>query len=192
MGEGEAPFPAQGHPPSDAMDSGAEQSARILQAVYPALVRTAKALGQPGEEIDLLHDSLVEVLARYPHFEGLLNPLAYTRVVLTRRVFAKRARAKRESLLAEKLAGRLEGSDSESDLAQADNRMALAQALKSLGGRQRACIYLRYIAGLDDSETSALLGCSRGTVRSQVARGLRRLRIQSPDLLSAEEKETSS
>jgi RNA polymerase sigma factor (sigma-70 family) len=54
-------------------------------------------------------------------------------------------------------------------------RVILA-ALERLPKRQRACVYLRYVEGLDDGQISRVLSCRPVTVRSQIARALRRLR----------------
>jgi RNA polymerase sigma-70 factor (sigma-E family) len=48
--------------------------------------------------------------------------------------------------------------------------------LATLPARMRAAVVLRYIEGLSVAETAAALRCSEGTVKSQSARGLERLR----------------
>jgi RNA polymerase sigma factor (sigma-70 family) len=58
----------------------------------------------------------------------------------------------------------------------ADEGLALWQAIRSLPPRQRACIVLRYYEDLDDGEIAQLLGCRQGTVRSQIARAITKLR----------------
>ena len=55
-------------------------------------------------------------------------------------------------------------------------RAGLFQALLTLPLRQRATIVLRYLEGLSERETAALLGCSEGTVKSQSSRGLTTLK----------------
>jgi DNA-directed RNA polymerase specialized sigma24 family protein len=42
--------------------------------------------------------------------------------------------------------------------------------------RQRACVYLRFIEGLDDRQISRVLGCRPVTVRTQAMRALKRPR----------------
>ena len=55
-------------------------------------------------------------------------------------------------------------------------RLSTRDALTALGRRQRACLHLRYVEGLDTREIAAVLGCGESTVRSQTARGLSRMR----------------
>jgi RNA polymerase sigma-70 factor (sigma-E family) len=56
------------------------------------------------------------------------------------------------------------------------NRDYLLRALAALPPRQRAVLVLRYFDDLSEGETAQMLGCSLGTVKSQAARGLARLR----------------
>ncbi|MGH2829786.1 MAG: sigma factor-like helix-turn-helix DNA-binding protein [Actinomycetota bacterium] len=44
--------------------------------------------------------------------------------------------------------------------------------------RQRAALVLRFWSDVSDEEIADTLGCTRGTVRSLVSRGLAALRIQ--------------
>lgn len=67
----------------------------------------------------------------------------------------------------------------------AADRDEVWQALRRLPPRQRQAIVLRYYEDLTEAETAAALGCAVGTVKSQVARGLRRLEV----LLGAEAHE---
>ncbi len=49
-------------------------------------------------------------------------------------------------------------------------------ALKQLPPRMRAAVVFRFFDGLDVAETAHALGCAEGTVKSQTARALDRLR----------------
>jgi len=48
--------------------------------------------------------------------------------------------------------------------------------LRTLPERQRAAVVLRYYEDLTEAQTAELLGCTVGTVKSQTARGLAKLR----------------
>jgi len=56
-------------------------------------------------------------------------------------------------------------------------REAMVQRLARLPRRQRAAVVLRFYEGLPDTEIADILGCSEGTVRSHVSRGLAALRL---------------
>ena len=56
-------------------------------------------------------------------------------------------------------------------------RAGLLEALPALPLRQRATVILRYLEGMSERETAAVLGCSEGTVKSQSARALGTLRV---------------
>jgi RNA polymerase sigma-70 factor (sigma-E family) len=64
-------------------------------------------------------------------------------------------------------------------------RHDVATALAALSKGQRAVIVLRYFEDLTEAQTAEVLGCSRGTVKSQASRALAALR-SSPALASDE------
>jgi RNA polymerase sigma-70 factor (sigma-E family) len=55
------------------------------------------------------------------------------------------------------------------------NRADLLRALLTLPVRQRATVVLRYLEGMSERETAAVMRCSEGTVKSQTARALNTL-----------------
>ena len=55
------------------------------------------------------------------------------------------------------------------------NRTDLLRALLTLPARQRATVVLRYLEGMSERETAAVMRCSEGTVKSQTARALNAL-----------------
>ncbi|WP_233507875.1 sigma-70 family RNA polymerase sigma factor [Spongiactinospora gelatinilytica] len=60
--------------------------------------------------------------------------------------------------------------------ADLDLREVMLNELRRLPARMRAVLVLRYWEDLSEAETAAMLGCSAGTVKSQAARGLGRIR----------------
>jgi RNA polymerase sigma-70 factor (sigma-E family) len=68
------------------------------------------------------------------------------------------------------------------EYARVDSRDQLVRALQALPMRMRTVVVLRYFHNLSDAEIAADLGISRGAVRSQLSRGMDRLRSQFPAL----------
>jgi RNA polymerase sigma-70 factor (sigma-E family) len=58
-----------------------------------------------------------------------------------------------------------------------DERDQLRRALTRLSPGERRAVVLRHVEDLPEAEVARLLGCSVGTVKSQCARGLAKLRV---------------
>ncbi len=65
----------------------------------------------------------------------------------------------------------------------AETRLVVLQALARLTPAQRRVVVLRHFDDLTERETAAVLGVSIGTVKSQNAAALARLRTGAPELL---------
>jgi RNA polymerase sigma factor (sigma-70 family) len=144
----------------------------VLQRIYPPLLAMAGSLVGSSQAEDLVQNALVQVLARYPRFAGLRSPLAYSKTVLARLAYRTRRRPElpREGL---DLLSEDSGRSFTDDVVL---RAVILAALDQLPRGQRACVYLRFIEGLDDRQISQVLGCRPVTVRTQTARALRSLR----------------
>lgn len=151
---------------------GADAGARFTEFVGsrgPALQRTAYLLCGDWELAeDLLQTSLARV---YPRFDRLENPEAYVRRILVntwsswwrRKWRGEAATAAVPDSAYEPWAG-------------IDSREVLRVALNRLPRRQRAVVVLRYYEDLSEAEVARLLDVSVGTVKSQTAKALRKLR----------------
>jgi RNA polymerase sigma-70 factor (sigma-E family) len=63
-----------------------------------------------------------------------------------------------------------------SEYGTVDDRDLLLRALATLPRRTRATLVLRYFEDLPEAEIAQIMGCSVGTVKSHVSRGLAKLR----------------
>jgi RNA polymerase sigma factor (sigma-70 family) len=66
--------------------------------------------------------------------------------------------------------------------------LAVRRALLELAPRQRAVLVLRYFQDLDVASCARILDCTEGTVKSQTAKALKRLK----DLMSEEEADPAT
>ena len=120
---------------------------------------------------DLVQDAFVRLTGRFVHVRdpGGLHAYLRTTVVNLARSHHRRKAVERRS------AERQREHEHTVPPFDPGDRDVLRQALLSLPLRQRTAIVLRYYEDLDVATTSAVMGCSTGTVKSLVSRGLDRL-----------------
>ncbi|WP_433834260.1 SigE family RNA polymerase sigma factor [Actinoplanes sp. CA-015351] len=160
------------------MSNEAEFTAFVVDRA-PALVRVAYALtGDQQTAEDLVQSALAKAFARWSRISG--DPEPYVRrIIYNDRVSGWRRQGRRPELLMAELpeAGPAYRHDQDTAL-----RLTLRQALLSLPPRQRAVLVLRYLEDRSVEQTAEVLGCRPGTVASQAARALKKLRELVPEL----------
>jgi len=97
----------------------------------------------------------------------------YARRIVVRAVIDERRRA---WFRRERVSGEVPEAARPDDNAATADRLVVLRALSEMPARQRATIVLRYWEDLSIEETADILSCPPGTVKSQTARGLQRLR----------------
>lgn len=140
-----------------------------------ALLRTAYLLtGDLHRAEDLVQEALVKISLRWERLRHG-NPGAYARTVIARDNISwwRRSREYPSELTREDHAVT---SDPESAL-------VVRKALARLTPSQRAVLVLRHLDDLSEQETAEALRVSVGTVKSQNAAALARLRTGAPELL---------
>lgn len=153
----------------------------FVVARSPALLRTAWML---TGDATLAEDLLQTALARtWPHWERVRSgqPEAYVRTVMLRTNASWRTRLWRREVptsdlaaaAASSRAGAHPGLDLEGPV---EDRVLLASALARLPVRQRQAVVLRFFDDLSVESVGEIMGCSTGTVKSQTAKGLVKLR----------------
>src|SRR5258706_15678061 len=120
---------------------------------------------------DLVQTALAKVADRWTRIAGQGDPTPYVRKVMLHTAIPWR---RRRSSGETPVASMPDSPDSTAALADEDER--LRRALREVPPRQRAALVLRFYEDLSEAETAAALGCSVGTVKSQTAKGLARLR----------------
>jgi RNA polymerase sigma-70 factor (sigma-E family) len=95
---------------------------------------------------------------------------AYARRILVNGFLSRVRNSRREDIVAEL------PDIAMSTGAESDPDIDLGPALASLPPSQRALVVLRYLQDMSVADAAALLGVSEGTVKSQTARGVAKLR----------------
>lgn len=155
------------------MDDGPEGFAEYVAARQSALLRSAWLLsGDWAHAEDLVQSALVRML---PHWSRVRDddPDGYAYRILLNCYLSwwRRVRPREpESRELPELPVHDEG------FVTVALRDELAQLLAKLPRRQRAVVVLRYYHGYSEAETAVLLGCAIGTVKSQAAKALAKLR----------------
>ncbi|GIH14993.1 DNA-directed RNA polymerase sigma-70 factor [Rugosimonospora africana] len=145
-----------------------EEFARVRAA---GLLRYGFVLtGNEHDAADLVQEALVRLGVRWARVRRQDDPVGYVRTTMAR-LYVSWWRRRRRELLVGEVPDRPRSDDP-----VLDDRSGLWPALLRLPPRQRAVLVLRYYEVCDDEEIASVLGISRGTVRSQAARGLARLR----------------
>lgn len=148
----------------------------FVHARSGSLLRTALLLtGQNRAEAeDLLQLALERAYRHWPRVCESGEPERYVRKILANASADRWRRLVRRPERA--LQASHEGISARDEAAEVADRDFLLRALAGLPPRQRAVLVLRYFDDLPEAEIAETLGCSLGTVKSQVARALARLR----------------
>lgn len=144
----------------------------FVEVAWRRHLRLAMLLaGDPLRAEELLQDSLVKLYERWRRMKSPDEAHAYLRRILTNNQISGWRRRRREQLVAEvpDRAYDAIGVHPDADL--------LRRALRALPPRQRAVVVLRHYEDLPEREIARILGCTVGTVKSQNARALDRLRL---------------
>ncbi|MER5642550.1 SigE family RNA polymerase sigma factor [Kitasatospora sp. NPDC002227] len=142
----------------------------FVEAAWHRHLRTATLLtGDRYRAEELLQDCLVKLYVRW-HRATTDDPHAYLRRMLVNGQVSWWRRRRRELLTGEP------PEAAEHPTGPYDGLDELHQALRALPDRQRAVVVLRHFEDLSEKDTATALGCSVGTVKSQNARALARLR----------------
>lgn len=146
-----------------------EFSEFVAAQTRPLLGLAHALTADPHDAWDLTQETLARMGERWGR-SRFDEPAAYARTVMTRLNIDRVRRLRRELPLLgpreeqspPEVAGELDGW--------------LVEALATLSPRQRTALALRYVEDLDVRGIADRMGCSEGTVKSQLSRGTERLR----------------
>ncbi|WP_440065224.1 SigE family RNA polymerase sigma factor [Streptosporangium sp. OZ121] len=142
---------------------------------YERLRHTAHLLtGNRATAEDLVQTALAKAWVAWRRIEGDPDPYVHRIIVNTHASWWRRKW--RDEVPAEHLPERADPRDF---TAEVGSRQMLREAIGGLSGRQRAVIVLHYFEELTLAQCADVLGCSLGTVKTQLGRALKRLRVHS-------------
>ena len=157
----------------------------FFRATWPRLFRTAYAVaGDAASAEDALQAAFAKAYSSWRRISRTDHPEAYVRRMVVNEVLGTRRRAwwqrERPHESAEP-----PGSVTSPEGGVVD-RDAVWTAVLALPPRQRAVIVLRYYEDLSEEQIADVLGCSRGTVKSQASAALANLRRSADHLAIGE------
>jgi RNA polymerase sigma-70 factor (sigma-E family) len=145
----------------------------FVTAQRTALLRMARLLtaGEEASAEDLVQTTLTRLYVHWPRVRRAGNPVGYARTSLTHAFVDEQRRAYKRRETPTDTIQEPTVHEQDHDLPQ-----TVLAALRTLAPRQRAVVVLRHFLDLDVAQTARILGCTTGTVKSQNAKALDRLR----------------
>ena len=147
--------------------------ADLVEARSTSLLRLAYAVvGDYQLAQDLLQEALVKVYVAWPRLRDGSAAEAYVRRTIVTTAISWRRRPSFHEHPVEIVPDGGHGDESD----RLATHGVLWQQVRGLPPRQRTALVLRYYEDLSEAETAELMGCSVGTVKSQVSTALDKLR----------------
>lgn len=122
---------------------------------------------------DLVQTTLTKLYLAWPRIRKDRGPDAYAHRILANVAIDESRRPWRREVSTDDIGDRVDAATTTSG---SDSRLDLAGALAALPKAQRITVVLRFWVDASVAETADTMGCSPGTVKSQTARALIRLR----------------
>jgi RNA polymerase sigma-70 factor (sigma-E family) len=157
--------------PSKTLSRADQAYAAFVEAAWQRHLRLALLLtGDRWQAEELLQDSLVRIYERWRRLSRTDDLHACLRKVLVNNHTSLWRRRRRENLVGEVPDRPWSDGDVSAEA------LMVRDALRSLPPKQRAVVVLRHYEDLPEREIARLLGCSPGTVKSQHAKAMAKLR----------------
>lgn len=170
-----APLPAWSRPATASVTGGAasrdDAVAALFDAHYAGLCRLATLLlDDRGQAEEAVQEAFTRTFAAWRRLRRPERAAAYLRAAVVNQC---RSRGRRR---ASELRGNRRAWADVPDAApsrgieRAGDVLAAREAVRALPPRQREVVVLRYYADLSEADVAAALGCSTGTVKSQLSK----------------------
>lgn len=155
----------------------AARSGALQQAAY-------LMVGDRGLAQDLVQEALTKTYVAWPRLRDPSNAEAYTRKAIATTAIGW---YRRKSWSAERATEEMPETPGPDHADRVALQRQLLAALMELGPRQRTAIVLRFYQDLSEAQTAEAMDCAVGTVKSQVAAGLKKLRTLMGDELDLDD-----
>ena len=144
---------------------------RLFDENYNSLHRLAFALiGEATAAEEIAQEAFVRLYASWHRLDRIEHPSSFLRQIVL-----NLCRSRGRRIAVSKRLDPLLRSPSSVHQPDVALRMDVWAAIQSLPTRQRACAVLRYLEDLSEPEIGELLGCSKGTVKSQLHKARQKL-----------------
>ena len=155
-----------------AKDGDEQAVAEVLRRLSPAITRTVRLIVGAGSWVaeDAAQEALLDVARGLPRLQDPGALWSWALRVTSRRAIKI---ARREALFVARRS--LHDVEVVSAESPSERMQALRDAFGRLPARMRGVVVLRLYVGLSEAETAEALGCSVGTVKSQLHEGRERL-----------------
>lgn len=149
-----------------------EEFTAYVAAYSPRMRRTAFLMcGDWQKAEDEVQTALVKLYLSWDRVRARQSLDSFVRTTLVRALIDERRRPWRREQSRAVVPDR-----ATAESMAVEDRLTVRAALARVPQRQRAVLVLRFYDDCDVAETARMIGCSEGTVKSQTARGLARLR----------------
>jgi RNA polymerase sigma-70 factor (sigma-E family) len=170
------PFNGRDHDlarPGDAMRKASDEEFQdFVRRRRTALLSMATVMTGGDRHLaeDLVQVCLTKLYLAWPRVRAMKLDGYARRVLVNALIDDKRGPVRRREQAWAEVPDRPQSAETDGD------RYGLLEAIGQLPPGMRAAVVLRHVEGLSTEETADALRCSTGTVKSQTARGLARLR----------------
>jgi RNA polymerase sigma-70 factor (sigma-E family) len=157
--------------------SGRRQEVTALfQRHYTPMCRLAYVIvGNAAVAEEIVMEAMVRTFAGWSRIRDHDRSEAYLRRAVVNLCRSRIRRAAIEARVNAAAHARDRDRPRESPFERRETELAVWDAVRSLPDRQRACIVLRYYEDLAEADIAEALGCSVGTVKSQLSKARAKL-----------------
>ncbi len=145
--------------------------AALFDAHYAEMCRLATLLlNDPGQAEEAVQDAYLRTFVGWRRLRHPERAGAYLRAAVVNQCHSRGRRRVNEQRGNRAVWAGSRDATGSSDVERVGNVMVVLDAVRSLPARQREAVVLRYYADLSEVEVARALGCSLGTVKSQLSK----------------------